>query len=65
MYNTLGCVVAPATSEGDFGTLFGTVCGYGDNICAGIAANASTGTYGAYGMCNATEQLAYAFNQYY
>ncbi|KAK3115429.1 hypothetical protein LTR53_005231 [Teratosphaeriaceae sp. CCFEE 6253] len=65
MYNTLGCVVAPATSEDDFGTLFGTVCGYGDNICAGIAANASTGTYGAYGMCNATEQLAYAFNQYY
>ncbi|KAK5707326.1 hypothetical protein LTR17_020777 [Elasticomyces elasticus] len=65
MYNTLGCVVTPATSEDDYSDLFGTVCGYGDTICAGIAANASTGTYGAYGMCNATEQLAYAFNQYY
>ncbi|TKA60845.1 hypothetical protein B0A55_11145 [Friedmanniomyces simplex] len=65
MYNTLGCVVTPATSENNYGALFGTVCGYGNAICAGIAANASTGTYGAYGMCNSTEQLAYAFNQYY
>lgn len=65
MYDTLGCVVASGTSEDDYGKLFGTVCGYGDSICAGIAANASTGTYGAYGMCNATEQLAYAFNNYY
>ncbi|KAK0896674.1 hypothetical protein LTR57_022444, partial [Friedmanniomyces endolithicus] len=65
MYNSLGCVVAPATNQDNFGTLFGTVCGYGGTICDGIAANASTGTYGAYGMCNATEQLGYAFNQYY
>ncbi|KAK1088059.1 hypothetical protein LTR48_001957 [Friedmanniomyces endolithicus] len=65
MYNTLGCVVAPATSQDNYGNLFGTVCGYGAHICDGIAANASTGTYGAYGMCNATEQLGYVLNQYY
>lgn len=65
MYDSLGCVVASGTSEDNYGKLFGTVCGYGDTICAGIAANGTTGTYGAYGMCNATEQLAYAFNQYY
>ncbi|KAK0269508.1 hypothetical protein LTR35_014804 [Friedmanniomyces endolithicus] len=65
MYNSLGCVVAPATNQDNYGTLFGTVCGYGGTVCDGIAANASTGTYGAYGMCNATEQLGYAFNQYY
>lgn len=65
MYNSLSCVVTGATDESDYGTLFGTVCGLGDTICAGIAANGTTGTYGAYGMCNATEQLAYAFNNYY
>ncbi|KAJ9628885.1 hypothetical protein H2203_002790 [Taxawa tesnikishii (nom. ined.)] len=65
MYDTLTCVVKPGVDEDDYATLFGTVCGLGDSVCAGIAANASTGTYGAYGMCNATEQLAYAFNAYY
>ena len=64
MYQSLGCVVTSDTSTDDYGTLFGTVCGYGD-ACDGIAANGSTGTYGAYGMCNSTEQLAYAFNAYY
>ncbi|KAK3677393.1 hypothetical protein LTR78_002931 [Recurvomyces mirabilis] len=65
MYNSLGCVVASGASADAYGTLFGQVCGYGGSICAGISHNASTGTYGAYGMCNSTEQLAYAFNQYY
>ena len=65
MYNSLSCVVTGATDAKDYGDLFGTVCGYGDDICAGIASNASTGTFGAYSMCNSTEQLAFAFNQYY
>nr|POE48800.1 1,3-beta-glucanosyltransferase [Quercus suber] len=65
MYNSLSCVVAADTSLDDYGALFGTVCGYGDTICAGIANNATTGNYGDYGMCNATQQLAYAFNNYY
>jgi len=65
MYNSLSCRVSSSVSEDDYGDLFGTVCGYGDSVCAGIAANGTTGTYGAYGMCNATEQLAFAFNQYY
>lgn len=64
MYQSLGCVVASGTSEDNYSDLFGTVCGYG-SACDGIAANATTGSYGAYGMCNATEQLAYAFNNYY
>ena len=64
MYNSLSCVVKGSTNPDDYGQLFGTVCGLGDSVCAGIAANGSTGTYGAYGMCNATEQLAYAFNNY-
>ena len=31
----------------------------------GVTANGSTGVYGAYSMCNATQRLSYAFNQYY
>jgi len=65
MYNSLSCVVTGSTNVDDYGDLFGTVCGYGDDICAGITANASTGDYGAYSMCNSTEQLAFALNQYY
>lgn len=64
MYNSLGCVVTQGTSSENYDTLFGTVCGYG-NACNGIEANSSTGTYGAYGMCPAAQQLAYAFNAYY
>ena len=64
MYNSLGCVVKGTTDEKAYGELFNQVCSYGQS-CAGIAANASTGTYGAYGTCNSTEQLGFAFNQYY
>jgi hypothetical protein len=65
MMESLYCVVKSSTSEDDYGTLFNQVCGYGSNVCAGIAANASTGTYGAYSVCNSTAQLSFAFNQYF
>ncbi|KAK5151715.1 hypothetical protein LTR04_006558 [Oleoguttula sp. CCFEE 6159] len=62
MYQGLSCVVKSSVSTNDYGTLFGTVCGYPGNACAGI--NATLGNFGAYSVCNATEQLAFAFNQY-
>lgn len=66
MYNSLTCVPAADTESSSYGKLFGTVCGLGDGSqCNGIQANASTGKFGAYGMCNATEQLAFAMNEYY
>lgn len=66
MYDSLSCVVAADTSEDDYATLFNQVCGYGTTICAGINTNSSeyNGVFGAYGMCNSTQQLAYAFNKY-
>ena len=65
MTNTLSCVVNPSTSENNYGNLFGYVCQHDPKACAGIAANASTGTYGAYGMCSPSEQLSFVFDQYY
>lgn len=64
MYSSLSCVVTSGTKVNDYSDLFGTVCGYG-KVCAGIAHNGTTGTYGAYSMCNSTEQLGFVFNQYY
>lgn len=66
MYGALSCI-PQGVSEDNAGDLFGTVCGLGQSqgVCAGITNNATTGTYGAYGMCNATEQLGWALNAYY
>ncbi|KAL1303171.1 hypothetical protein AAFC00_006598 [Neodothiora populina] len=65
MYSSLACVVSSDVSEDDMGDLFGTVCGLSDTACDGITHNATTGVYGAYSMCNSTEQLAYVLNAYY
>jgi len=69
MYNSLQCVVAGSVDESNYGDLFGTVCGYsgqvGKDVCAGIEAYGNNATYGAYSMCNSTEQLAFVLNYYY
>jgi hypothetical protein len=67
MMDTLSCVVnSGKVDEKKYGDLFGTVCGYKDGkYCAGINKNMTMGGYGAYGMCNSTEQLSFALNQYY
>ena len=66
MMASLSCVVNPTVNTTDLGSLFSQVCGYNSGKpCVGIAANTSTGVYGPYSMCNATEQLSYAFNAYY
>lgn len=64
MFNALTCVPNNVSPD-DAGDLFGIVCGLGENTCAGITANATNGVYGAYGMCNPTQQLGWALNSYY
>ncbi|KAF2664335.1 hypothetical protein BT63DRAFT_106345 [Microthyrium microscopicum] len=66
MYNSLSCAVKSSVTTDNYDSLFGTVCGYGGgSVCAGIKTNPSTGTYGAYSMCNSTEMLSFAMDQYY
>lgn len=66
MYNSLSCAIKGTVAQSAYGSLFGTVCGYGGGAaCAGIKADPLTGTYGAYSMCNSTEQLSFVLDQYY
>lgn len=58
-----GCVVKDSLSSSKYSDLFSVVCGYTD--CDGLTANATTGKYGAYGMCNSKQQLNFALNKYY
>lgn len=65
MMSSLTCVASGTLNGTVIGQLFGQVCGYPGNPCAGVAKNVSTGVYGAWSMCNATEQLSNAFDTYY
>ncbi len=65
MYKSLSCVPASNLDIEDYGALFGNICGSDPKACAGINGNTSTGVYGAYVMCDATEKLGYALDAYY
>jgi hypothetical protein len=65
MVSSLSCVANSGLSGNQTATLFSTVCGLDNSACNGITANATTGVYGAYSMCSASQQLSFAFNQYY
>ena len=66
MVSNLTCVAKSTLSSNDIESQFNYICdpSQGKN-CIGVTANGSTGVYGAYSMCNDTERLSYAFNQYY
>jgi len=66
MVQNLTCVAKSGLSDNDVQKQFKYICdpAQGSN-CAGVNANGTTGKYGAYSMCNSTERLSFAFNQYY
>jgi len=66
MVASLSCTASSDLSSKEIGTLFAQVCGYNNGAaCEGILRNTTTGTYGEYSMCNATQQLSFAFDAYY
>ena len=65
MVESLTCVPNDNIKPKELGKLFGSVCGMDPEACIGISSNASTGEYGAYSMCNPSQQLAFAFDRYY
>ena len=66
MVSNLTCVAKSTLSSNDIQSQFDYICAPSQgNNCLGVTANGSTGVYGAYSMCNDTERLSYAFNQYY
>lgn len=67
MVESSSCVPSDtlASDATKIGAMFGTICGLDATACKGIASNATAGTYGAFSMCNATQQLANAMNAYY
>lgn len=59
------CQVKASVSASAYGNIFNYICSADPAACDGIASNATTGTYGAYGPCPAEQQLNYVMGQYY
>lgn len=64
MLKSLSCVAKTGISGSATEELFNYICGTDNSACVGIAKNATTGTYGAYSMCNSYQQLSFAMNAY-
>lgn len=65
MADSVTCRPKSGLSGKDIGNLLGIVCGLSEKSCAGITGDASTGIFGAFSMCEAEDQLAWALNAYY
>ncbi|KAL9121540.1 MAG: hypothetical protein Q9187_001900 [Circinaria calcarea] len=67
MVQNLTCVARSNIDADAIPALFAAACdpANGNNVCAGIANNGTTGAFGAYSGCQAADQLSWAFNAYY
>lgn len=65
MYDSLSCVGSSSLNGSSYGEIYGIVCGEDESYCAGVTANATSGVYGTYSMCNSTQMIAYIMNQYF
>jgi hypothetical protein len=65
MLSSLSCIANTDLSGNTTASIFNYICGADKSACAGITANATTGVYGAYSMCDDYEKLSFAMNAYY
>jgi hypothetical protein len=65
MQASLSCVRSSSLDSSDYGDIFNFICGSSPSSCAGINANATTGVYGAYSMCDDGAKLDYVLDTYY
>lgn len=65
MVKSLDCVAKSTVPEAAMGDLFNFVCGQPNAGCSAITTNGTTGVYGTFSMCSASERLSYVFNTYY
>ena len=66
MVQNLTCKAKPDITAEVIKTNFDYICDPGNgDFCGAITADASTGVYGAFSMCNPVERLSKAFDTYY
>ncbi|KAG9228656.1 Glucanosyltransferase-domain-containing protein [Amylocarpus encephaloides] len=68
MMASLSCTAKAGLDGASISSIFGTICAPnfgGGQACKNIVGNATSGIYGQYSMCNATQRLANAFDTYY
>lgn len=66
MVQNLTCVANSGLNAKALKTQFDYICDdKNGNNCEGITADAKTGKYGAFSMCDPSDRLSWAFNTYY
>ncbi|KAG5981706.1 hypothetical protein E4U55_002631 [Claviceps digitariae] len=65
MTKSRSCVPKSGLSPKKYGDIFSFICTKSPESCAGINANATSGVYGAYSMCDAQAKLTYVLDTYY
>ncbi|KAG6026037.1 hypothetical protein E4U41_001375 [Claviceps citrina] len=65
MSKSRACVPKSDLPVKKFGDIFSFICTKSPDSCIGISANATTGVYGAYSMCDEKAKLAYVLDAYY
>ncbi|QPG94115.1 hypothetical protein C2857_004757 [Epichloe festucae Fl1] len=65
MSKSRACVPKSDLSAKKLSEIFGFICTKSPESCVGINANATTGVYGAYSMCDSQAKLAFVLDAYY
>ncbi|KAI5304459.1 1,3-beta-glucanosyltransferase gas1 [Ascosphaera pollenicola] len=62
---SLGCKLKSNVSKKKYPDLFDTIYSFGSKYTADIYSNGTSGLYGAFSMCDASDQLSIAIDSYY